>query len=255
MTDNVFSSTETTESTNVFEGEGAGSEHTNQSVIEELVGEGKKFKTVDDLARGKMESDKFISTLQSELAELRTELGKQEYSKELLSQLQNKAQNSNSGNESVGKEAGNTNPANLSEKDVEALVAKHLKAEESKRTASENIQKASSALTKAFGEKTQEVLKAKTLELGLSMERMQEMAAESPTALLTLMGVNQTSNSNNSNLPKNQVNTTNFSNSTEERDFSYYQKLRRENKQKYFSPDVQRQMWKDMERLGPKFGA
>src|SRR4029450_8159059 len=46
----------------------------NKNYLEELVGEGKKFKTPEDLARGKAESDSFIERLQKELHGLRNEL-------------------------------------------------------------------------------------------------------------------------------------------------------------------------------------
>ena len=39
--------------------------------LKELVGEGKKFKTVEDLAKGKAESDAFISSVTRENKELR----------------------------------------------------------------------------------------------------------------------------------------------------------------------------------------
>ena len=46
----------------------------------------------------------------------------------------------------------------------------------------------------------------------------------------------------------------NMQNSTE-RDFSYYQKLRRENRNLYYSAKTQQQMFQDKGRLGEKFGA
>ena len=39
-----------------------------------------------------------------------------------------------------------------------------------------------------------------------------------------------------------------------ERDWSYYQKLRRENKNTYYTPKIQRQLMEDKVRLGDKFG-
>ena len=41
---------------------------------EDLVGEGKKFKTIDDLAKGKAQADTHITNLEKELAELRQDL-------------------------------------------------------------------------------------------------------------------------------------------------------------------------------------
>jgi hypothetical protein len=40
-----------------------------------------------------------------------------------------------------------------------------------------------------------------------------------------------------------------------ERNFDYYQKLRRENRNLYYSAKTQQQMFEDKSRLGEKFGA
>jgi len=39
-----------------------------------------------------------------------------------------------------------------------------------------------------------------------------------------------------------------------ERDWSYYQNLRRDNRSLYYSPKIQRQLMEDKSRLGGKFG-
>ena len=39
-----------------------------------------------------------------------------------------------------------------------------------------------------------------------------------------------------------------------ERDWSYYQNLRRENRNLYYTPKIQRQLMEDKSRLGSKFG-
>jgi hypothetical protein len=42
--------------------------------------------------------------------------------------------------------------------------------------------------------------------------------------------------------------------SSSQRDWSYYQKLRRENRNEYYSPKVQQQLMEDKMRMGDKFG-
>src|SRR5688500_13285080 len=53
----------------------------------ELVGEGKKFKDHKSLAKGKAESDAFISHLQKELAEMREELNKRITFEDLMTKI------------------------------------------------------------------------------------------------------------------------------------------------------------------------
>src|SRR5882762_1576622 len=45
----------------------------NKAYLEQLVGEGKKFKTAEDLARGKAESDSFIEIMKARMDELRAD--------------------------------------------------------------------------------------------------------------------------------------------------------------------------------------
>ena len=42
--------------------------------------------------------------------------------------------------------------------------------------------------------------------------------------------------------------------SSTERNWAYYQKLRRENRNLYYTPKIQRQLMEDKGRLGDKFG-
>jgi len=45
----------------------------NKAYLEQLVGDGKKFKTAEDLARGKAESDSFIEIMKVRMDELRAD--------------------------------------------------------------------------------------------------------------------------------------------------------------------------------------
>ena len=85
------------------------------------------------------------------------------------------------------------------------------------------------------------------------MERMREIAAESPQAFFALIGEPEKTFSP---MVQGSVRTegVNMQSSTE-RDFSYYQKLRRENRNLYYSAKTQQQMYQDKARLGEKFGA
>ena len=71
----------------------------NKDYLAELVGEGKKFKTDKDLARGKYEADLYVKTLERQLDELRNDHLKlrEDYTaraklEELLGQLEAKSQ-------------------------------------------------------------------------------------------------------------------------------------------------------------------
>jgi hypothetical protein len=88
----------------------------------------------------------------------------------------------------------------------------------------------------------------------MSLERMRDIAAESPNAFFALIG--EKPQQPFSPLTQGSVRTegVNMQTSTE-RNFDYYQKLRRENRNLYYSAKTQQQMFEDKSRLGEKFGA
>lgn len=249
MTD-IFNSATTENTASADTGNG----QTNASYMEQLVGEGKKFKDIESLAKGKLEADRHIEEITKTLNELREEVSKQDYAKELLTKLQDKGTDTGTVNSATGTTAGNSAMGNTTPNasEIEALVEQLMTKKEQSRTLEQNIAVANDAVVAQFGEKAGEVVKAKAIELGMSLDRLKEIAAESPTAFLQLIGVN-TQKRTESVAPKSSVRTEAFSNTSSDRTFEYYQKLRKENKSLYYSPKVQRMLMDDRLRLGEKF--
>ncbi len=229
------------------------------SFVAKLVeAKGENWKDPEVLAKGKLEADNYISELERQLNQMREDMSKQDYAKSLLDQLQNKAaepttaktampNNNNNG----GTTDGNTNP-NLSEDDLKSLVEQTLTAREQENTVKQNLAVVDQELEKSFGTDAKAVIQKKAEELGMSLQRMQDIAAESPTAFFALIGEPKKSFNP---LVQGSVRTegVNMQVSTE-RDWSYYQKLRRENRNLYYTPKIQRQLMDDKMRLGEKFG-
>jgi hypothetical protein len=107
-------------------------------------------------------------------------------------------------------------------------------------------------MEKQYGDKAGQILKAKSAELNMSLERLKEIAAESPTAFFQLVGVNNNKKVT-SMTTQSSVRSENFNSNSQERDFDYYQKLRKENRSLYYSPKIQNMMLQDRTRLGDKF--
>lgn len=226
---------------------------TNDSFVAQLVGEGKKFKTVEDLAKGKLEADNHISNITKTLDELRAELAKQDYAKALLEQM---SKGSDAGAEQpspVTTSSSNTENTTQSASDIESLVEKVITEKERNRTVTQNIAVVGETLEKQFGDKAADVLRNKSGELNISIERLREIAAESPTAFFQLIGVSGTPKPVASTAPQSSIRSENFNSNSQERDFDYYQKLRRENRSMYYSPKIQNMMLQDRNRLGDRF--
>lgn len=229
-----------------------------ESYVAKLVeAKGENWKDPEVLAKGKLEADNYIKELEVQLQQMREDMNKQDYAKTLLDQLQNKAADPTTAktampnNNTGGTSEGNTNP-DLSEEALKSLVEKTLTAREQENTVKQNLAIVDQELENSYGTEAKAVVMKKAGELGISIQRMQELAAESPSAFFALIGEPKKSFNP---MVQGSVRTegVNMQASTE-RNWTYYQKLRRENKNLYYTPKIQQQLIEDKMRLGDKFG-
>jgi len=228
------------------------------SFLSKLVeAKGENWKDPEVLAKGKIEADGYIQTLEGQLTQMREDLKKKEYQDEVLEQLQKKATESTAVNNGVpnnnnSNTDGENTTRNISEEDLKSLVEQTLTQREADAVTKTNLQRVDEELDKSFGTNAEEVVKKKAAELGMSMDRLSEIASESPNAFFTLIGepkptfnpmVNGSVRTEGVNM---QVST--------DRNWQYYQKLRRENPNQYYEPKMQQQLLQDRMRLGDNFG-
>jgi C4-type Zn-finger protein len=251
--------TEGTETTQTTQPEQTQEETSPQgSFLSKLVeAKGENWKDPEVLAKGKIEADGYIQTLEGQLTQMREDLKKKEYQDEVLEQLQKKATESTAVNNGVpnnnnSNTEGENTTRNLSEEDLKSLVEQTLNQREADAVTKTNLQRVDEELDKTFGTNAEEVVKKKAEELGMSMDRLSEIASESPNAFFTLIGepkptfnpmVNGSVRTEGVNM---QVST--------DRNWQYYQKLRRENPNQYYEPKMQQQLLQDRMRLGDNFG-
>jgi type VI protein secretion system component VasK len=214
---------------------------------------GEAFKDPQVLAKSKLESDNYIKQLESQLTDLRTELSKEDAAKKLLAELQSRRQDPNANS---APKQGETNPSDtkpvLSEDVIQRLVEETLSKREQANSAQQNAKMVQDQLTQKYGTEAKAHVEKKAQELGMSFDRLSALAAESPSAFMTLIGEPKTE----FKAPvQGTINTAagNYSNPSE-RNWDYYQNLRRTNKTLYFNPKTQQQMMQDKMRLGDRFG-
>lgn len=236
---------------------------TENNVFETLVGEDKKFKSPDDLAKAKLEADAFVERLKEENSALRA-IGKTvDTNSEKLAAMaaileKIKGEPSTGGYDRSGDKANANNQSisGLSRDDVMKLFEEM----ENERRQEGNKKFANKKLAEVFGDKAHEVLKNKAEELGVSMDQMQEVARRSPSAFFNMIGLNGENKSRSSTQRGSSVNTealegSSGSGETGVRNNAYYEKLKKDMGAKKFAFDVrlQQQMWKDINRLGDAF--
>jgi len=218
---------------------------------------GDNWKDPEVLAKGKIEADSHIEQLERQLLEMKEDLGKQDYSKQLLEELQNKAADPTTANTAMpnnnngGTVQENTN-SNVSEADLKSLVEKTLSERDRESVIKKNLSLVDQELENSFGTEALNRVKEKSKELGISMQRLQEVAAESPNAFFSLIGEPK---KDFKPMVQGSVRTESVNmQSSSERNWKYYQNLRRENRNLYYSPKVQQQILQDKQRLGEQFG-
>jgi len=228
-----------------------------ESYVQKLVeAKGENWKDPEVLAKGKLEADGYIKTLEDQLAQMREDMKKQDYQAQILEQLQNKATESTAVNNEVPNNNGDISTQNttasVDEETLKSLVEQTLSQREKDNTVQQNLSQVDKELESSFGTEAAATVQKKAQELGMSMDRLRDIAAESPSAFFTLIGQPQKTFSP---MVQGSVRTEGVNmQASAERDWSYYQKLRRENRNLYYSPKVQQQMFQDKARLGEKFG-
>lgn len=230
-----------------------------ESYLQKLVeAKGENWKDPEVLAKGKLEADGYIKTLEEQVAQMREDFKKQNYQAEILEQLQNKATDTTSvdpaapNNETDGSTKAQNTTANLSEDDLESLVEKTLVKREKDSVIKQNLAQVDQELVNSFGTEAAARVQEKAQELGMSMERLRDIASESPKAFFSLIGQPQPMSNP---MVQGSVRTEGVNMQlSSERNWAYYQNLRRENPNQYYSPKVQQQLIQDRIKMGDKFG-
>ena len=179
MTDDVFSQTEGKEV------EGTVSTVTT-SPLAELVGEDKKFKSIDDLAKGKLEADQHIGQLEGEMKLLREQMAELEEAaskKATVSDLVDAVKTANKRVDTEGNQR-------ISEEQLQQMVESIMEGRHEKQTRLANFQQANKSVLDKFNGDV-EAARAYTAErakqLGLTTDKLRSLGEESPSAFKQLM--------------------------------------------------------------------
>lgn len=211
--------------------------------LERVVAEkGDHWKDPQTLAKGYSHAQARIKELEA----LEEKLMEQDYAKTLLEQLQ-----ARQATEEVlptpevevpKRDTEITAHTSLSPEEIESLLEDRLNSRDRQK-------KVETVLREKFGAGANSIVHERAKELGLSIEKMKELANESPDAFLRLVGEPEARQSNSQH--KSTVNTTDFNSNSGDRNQKYYSNLRRTNRKLYDSLQVQ--MMEDRTRLGDKF--
>ncbi len=149
--------------------------------LQELVGDGKKYKTVDDALKSVPHAQKHISTLEADLALAREELTKRRTTEELLADIQ----------KGVTQQGATPPNVDLSQEVVTNIVKTALKQEKQIENFKTNVQGVVSAFNTAFGDKGEEQYNKLAQTNNLTIAQLNDLAKTSPQVVLKLAGLQE----------------------------------------------------------------
>lgn len=220
-----------------------------------LVGEGKKFKTVQDLAKGKIESDGFIEQLKTENKALREAVASGADTSGIQAKIEQLL--------AAQKGSGQTSTPASNQSQSEPLTAEKvldlLDRREQAKALANNASHFNSTINKVLGDKAGDIVMQRLNDLGLDKQTFDEIVSRNPQSALKLVGVKEAPAGGQGDVAGKSTNVNTaaaFSpqhNGDQVMNHSYFEKLRKEQGSKFFSVETQKQMFDARKRLGPDY--
>jgi hypothetical protein len=227
----------------------------DNNALEQLVGEGKKYKTAEDLAKAYANADSHINELKTDLQSTREFIA--EELRKLAEQREVKPP-------VPPVETGGNQPAPVAPpkdengEDLDTRIAKALELRDTQARFQKNADIVQDVLVERLGgvEKAAEAVISKARDLGLQPSEMKELAAKSPKAFLATMGIDPDSKPTSSSTPtpRSDVNPlmTNQG-APKPRTYKFHEEVRKSNPKLYNTVSYQGQLMKDAMELGLDF--
>lgn len=235
----------TTEDNTVFDDKKETEPQLNQGgedkvTLEDMVGPDKKYRSVDELAKGSKYADEYIEHLKQENKEMREELSKASNAEKVLEKLKSEQKDL--------EPRENTTPA-LTEDSIAALVKKQMDFNMKKEISDSNIKFVDTKIKELHGDKAKDFLADKAKQLNVSVDFLKSTAEVSPDAFFNLVGLDSNTKSEKSvgmTSPKVNTSTEGFgkSDNAEYGTKKYFDQIRAEKGNAfYFSPKIQNQIF------------
>jgi hypothetical protein len=223
------------------------------SLLESYVGDGKKYKSPEELAKGYQNADQYINQMQTENEQLRGELDKRLNAEDMVDRIKREHEEL----QASMKAQENTTPQ-LDEKALSDLISQTLDQKNTQKVAQDNIQAVDSKMKELFGtDKASEIVQTKSKELNLSMEDLANVAAKSPDAFYSVLGIGRdktiTPSITASTTNTEAVAKVNSIGAVEADTWNSFESLRRSDPKKYYTPTVQNKLFKARQDKGQAF--
>ena len=228
----------------------------NKSYFEELVGEGRRYRDQEALAKSRMDADAHIKQVEAENQELRTRSAsftEESTARARLEDLVDRlAKLQNNTNATTPAKVENEPRVDLTK--IDEIISQRVKGElnsyEVNNRERANQEMVRSQLKEQFGDNYPTVVKERIKDLGLTEDRFNALAKEAPQFLLKTLGTEERREtfqapprSNSGYTPKGQPKRT----------WSYYQEMKKNDPNLYRNSNTIAQMERDAIALGDAF--
>lgn len=225
----------------------------NRNYYEELVGENGKFKTKEDLAKGKFASDNYVKILESRLDGAREEMSKMREQVIAGSRLQELIDKIDNKNQSNIRETPISN-----EEKVPATtpddIDNRIRAFEQSKLEKSNFDSVMNKVKEVYGREYVSILKDQSDNLGLSAEEVNRMARFTPKLFAKTFELDRVQNDNFQAPPRSDRRSDSFApRPPEKRNQAYYDKLRQQNPLAWMDKKIAFQMDRDAQAMGRAF--
>ena len=146
-----------------------------------------KYATAEEALKGSVHAQSHISTLETELKELRENAEKNKSMDDIIAAIENKKDDKSGSSQNQG-----VSPEQLTE-----AVGKLLDDRESVASRKENVTTVTSVFRNLYGEKASETMYSKANDLGFNKDEINSMIATNPNAALKVLGVDVTKQKSN----------------------------------------------------------
>ena len=225
------------------------------SAVDQLVGEGKKFNSVEDLAKGKIASDKHIEQLEFEKTQVQEDLSKLAEANESQVTMQDILAKLDANN-LHGEQVQTSMTDTARESDISGMVSQAMLQERAQLTAQANRDKVNSEVAAYFKgdlEKAKEHIKSTIAASGLNGTQFSDLSESSAEAALRVLNIQSNNQPTTSVSARADLNAGALSVGSEgTRNKSYYDAKKKEMGFTKFHSDVklQTQMHEDYATMG-----
>jgi len=216
-------------------------------------------KTPEDIKKMKFESDNYIKFLEKgrddlrdDYLKLKTEYDSRAKLEELVTKLTTQQQLASSEHTLNANEE--VKQPQYDPKVIESLVSTKIQEHELTKRQEENFNNIRNKLQQRYGNNYKDAVKQQIDELGITESELNELARRQPKLLSKTLGLDQEAPKEDFQAPpRPQQRSDNFAPSTQKRTWAFYEKLRKEDSNLYYSPKTQVQMHQDHATLGRDF--